>query len=256
MVHANVVSHDHQDSKVFPNKRIIRSPSKLFSPKYQAQSSLGEENFVNKITIVRNEDEPKETKILEYCAIDSKEGDPSTLKVPCMIGHKFIANTYIDLDLPMNIMSLSYYNTIRSQWYEHRGLNFVRIGMDMHVFVGNMSYVMDFTILENVRANIDPSLSQVTFGLPFMETTKLILDREKGLITFTDGIMEVTFKTSYKDSEMGDLTSKGHDLLSSRVILSDDDVRRRCESALDLESGFYKDIEKLGLSYRREILKK
>ncbi|GJV38697.1 hypothetical protein Tco_1411174 [Tanacetum coccineum] len=88
-----------------------------------------------------------------------KKGDPSNLKIPCMIGQKFIANAYIDLDLPMNVMSLAYYNAIRNQGYEYRGLNFVGIGKDMHVFVGNMSHVMDFTILENVEANIDPSLS-------------------------------------------------------------------------------------------------
>ncbi|GJW72168.1 protein kinase-like domain, concanavalin A-like lectin/glucanase domain protein [Tanacetum coccineum] len=92
--------------------------------------------------------------------------------------------------------------------------------------LGNMSHVMDFTILENLEANIDPSLSQVVFGRPFVELTKLILDRKKGLITFTDVIKEVTFKTSYKDSELNDLTKKGHDLLSFRVILSEDDFRR------------------------------
>ncbi|GJT47746.1 hypothetical protein Tco_0973903 [Tanacetum coccineum] len=33
-----------------------------------------------------------------------KKGNPRNLKMPCMIGHKFIANAYIDVDLPMNIM--------------------------------------------------------------------------------------------------------------------------------------------------------
>ncbi|GJZ63027.1 MAK10-like protein [Tanacetum coccineum] len=33
-----------------------------------------------------------------------KKGDPRILKIPCMIGHKFTANAYIDVDLPMNIM--------------------------------------------------------------------------------------------------------------------------------------------------------
>ncbi|GJV23246.1 hypothetical protein Tco_1375941 [Tanacetum coccineum] len=33
-----------------------------------------------------------------------------------------------------------------------------RLGRDMHIFVGNMSYIMDFTILENIETNIDPSL--------------------------------------------------------------------------------------------------
>ncbi|GKG56718.1 hypothetical protein Tco_0580042, partial [Tanacetum coccineum] len=54
-------------------------------------------------------------------------------------------------------------------------------------------------------------------------------------------------------SEMDDLTSERHDLLSSRVILSDDDVRRGCERAWDLESGCYKGVEKLGPLYRRDI---
>ncbi|GJV14784.1 hypothetical protein Tco_1360107 [Tanacetum coccineum] len=145
--------------------------------------------------------------------------DPSNLKIPCMIGHKFIANVYIDLDLPMTVMSLAYYNAIMNQGYEHRGLNFVRIRKDRHVFVGNM------------------------------KTTKLILDRGKGLITFMDEVKEVTFKIPYRDSEMDDLTSEGHGLFSSRIILSDDDFRRGCESPLDLENIFYKGIDKLGSSY-------
>nr|GEW84746.1 UBN2 domain-containing protein [Tanacetum cinerariifolium] len=128
----------------------------------------------------------------------------------------------------------------------------IEYGKDMHVFVGNMSYVMDFTILENIEANINPSLSQVVFGLPFVETTKLILDREQGLITFTDGIKQVTYKTPYRDYEIDDLTSEGHDLLSFKVILSEDDNRRGCERASVLKSKFYKDIDKLGPLYKIE----
>ncbi|GKA73900.1 hypothetical protein Tco_0780202 [Tanacetum coccineum] len=181
-----------------------------------------------------------------------KKGDLSNLKILCMIRHKFIANAYINLDSPMNLMSLACYNAIRNQGYEFRGKNFVRIGRCMHVFVGNMSYIMDFTILENLKANIDPSLSQVVCSRPFVEMTKLILDREQGLVTFKDGIKEVTIKTPHKDPEMDDLTSEGHDLLSSRVVLSEDDYRRGCERASDLESGFYMDVDKLDLSYKEE----
>ncbi|GJX19606.1 reverse transcriptase domain-containing protein [Tanacetum coccineum] len=86
-----------------------------------------------------------------------KKGDLINLKIPCMIGHKFTANAYIDVDLPVNIMSLAYYNSIRMNGYEYMGRNFVGLGRDMHVFVGNMSYVMDFTILESIENNIDPS---------------------------------------------------------------------------------------------------
>ncbi|GKC50045.1 hypothetical protein Tco_1072790, partial [Tanacetum coccineum] len=64
-----------------------------------------------------------------------KKGDLRNLKIPCMIGHKFTANTYIDVDLPMNIMSLAYYNSIRKNGYEYMGRNFIGLGRDMHVFV-------------------------------------------------------------------------------------------------------------------------
>ncbi|GJT12849.1 hypothetical protein Tco_0859891 [Tanacetum coccineum] len=141
-----------------------------------------------------------------------EKGDPNNLKFPCMIGNKFIPNAYIDIDLPMNITSLAYYNDIRRKGFEYKGENFVGIGKDMHVFIGNMSHIMDFIILKSIEANMDPSLSQ--------------------------------------DPKRSELTSEGHDLFSSRIILSEDDYDRGCERPSDLESGFYKDVNKLGPEYR------
>ncbi|GJX56129.1 MAK10-like protein [Tanacetum coccineum] len=43
IAHVNVVSHNHLENWAPPNKGIIKSPSKLLYPKYQAQSSLGEQ---------------------------------------------------------------------------------------------------------------------------------------------------------------------------------------------------------------------
>ncbi|GJZ39610.1 hypothetical protein Tco_0586173, partial [Tanacetum coccineum] len=108
---------------------------------------------------------------------------------------------------------------------------------------------MDFTILENIETNIDPSLSNVVFGRPFVEIACLAINRKYGLMTFTDGIKEITFKTPYKDSERSELSSEVHDLLSSRVILSEDDYDRGCRKPSDLEDGFYRDTIKLGPEY-------
>ncbi|GJX80772.1 hypothetical protein Tco_0328921 [Tanacetum coccineum] len=177
-----------------------------------------------------------------------KKGYLRNLKIPCMIGHKFTPNAYIDVDLPMNIMSLAYYNSIRKNGYEHKRRNFIG-GRDMHVFLGNMSYVIDFTILENIETNIDPSLSHVIFGRPFIEIACLAINRKHGLMTFTNGTKEITFKTSYKDPERSELSSESHDLLSSRVILSEDDYDRGCRKSSDLEEGFYRGTIKLGPEY-------
>nr|GEU48549.1 hypothetical protein [Tanacetum cinerariifolium] len=112
-----------------------------------------------------------------------------------------------------------------------------------------MSYVMDFTILESIETNIDPSLSNVVFGQPFVEIAYQAINRKYWLITFTDEIKEITFKTPYKDHERSELSSEGHDLLSSRVILSEGDYDIGCRKPSDLEDGFYRDIIKLRPEY-------
>ncbi|GKD03191.1 hypothetical protein Tco_1178165 [Tanacetum coccineum] len=113
----------------------------------------------------------------------------------------------------------------------------------------NMSYVIDFTILENIKTNIDPSLSHVIFGRPSIEIACLAINRKHKLITFTDGTKEITFKTTYKDLERSGLSSEGHDVLSSRIILSEDDYDKGCRKPSDLEDGFYRDTIKLGPEY-------
>ncbi|GJX59986.1 hypothetical protein Tco_0291376 [Tanacetum coccineum] len=192
-------------------------------------------------------------KEMPKCSLNNdfriKKGDPRNLKIPCLIGYKFTTNAYIDVDLPMNIMSLAYYNFVRKNRYEYRGRNFIGLGRDMHVFVGNMSYVMDFTILENIETNIDPSLSHVLFGRPFVEIACLVINKKRGLMTFTDGTKEITFTTPYKDSERSELSSDGLELLSSRIILNEDDYDRGCRRPSDLEDGFYRDIILLGPEY-------
>ncbi|GJY89169.1 hypothetical protein Tco_0503797 [Tanacetum coccineum] len=95
-------------------------------------------------------EDPKQA-FVEYASLRTDEAGGKWIE------HKFTANAYIDVDLPMNIMSLAYYNSIRKNRYEYMGRNFIGLGRDMHVFVGNMSYIMDFTILDSIATNMDPS---------------------------------------------------------------------------------------------------
>ncbi|GKA28889.1 hypothetical protein Tco_0715134 [Tanacetum coccineum] len=162
-------------------------------------------------------------------------------------------NEWLDVEEPLDLVDTSeesvYESLIKKNGYEYRGRNFIGLGRDMHVFVGNMSYVMDFTILENIETNIDPSLLNVVFGRPFVDIACLATNRKYGLMTFTDGIKEITFKTPYKDPDRSELSSECHDLLSSRIILSEDDYDRGCRKSSDLEDGFYRDTIKLGPEY-------
>nr|GEX83046.1 hypothetical protein [Tanacetum cinerariifolium] len=83
----------------------------------------------------------------------------------------------------------------------------------------------------------------------FVEIACLAINRKYGLMTFTDKTKEITFKTPYKDPERSKLSRKDHDLLSSRIILSEDDYNRGCKKPSDLEHGFYRDTIKLGPEY-------
>nr|GEX57665.1 hypothetical protein [Tanacetum cinerariifolium] len=77
----------------------------------------------------------------------------------------------------------------------------------------------------------------------------IAINRKYGLMTFTDRTKEITFKMPYKEQERGELSSEGHDLLSSRLILSEDDYDRGRRKPSDLEEGFYRDTIKLGPEY-------
>ncbi|GKA46420.1 hypothetical protein Tco_0739303 [Tanacetum coccineum] len=185
----NVLEEDPKNSNAAERKEEKRGTS---------QPELKDPTNIEKIGPSRN-DKERETEWLDV-------EEPLDL---VDTSHKFMANAYIDIDLPMNIMSLAYYNTIRKNGYEYMGRNLVGLGRDMHVFVGNMSYVMDFTILENIETSTDPRLSYVIFGQPFVEIACLAINRKH----------------------------------------SEDDYDKGCRKPSDLEDGFYRDTIKLGPKY-------
>ncbi|GKB72881.1 hypothetical protein Tco_0934293 [Tanacetum coccineum] len=52
----------------------------------------------------------------------------------------------------------------------------------MHVFVGNSTYVIDFIIVEDISSIIDPRLSQVVLGKPFVEISNMTHDPPEGVV--------------------------------------------------------------------------
>ena len=107
-----------------------------------------------------------------------------------MIGYRYIAHAYIDLESPINVMSRAVYNDIMNKQLESRKdpkypgeiFNFVGRVKELHVFVGNFIFVADFMILEDVVSAIDCSLSHVVLGRPFVEDSRLKYDKLEGTI--------------------------------------------------------------------------
>jgi hypothetical protein len=135
----------------------------------------------------------------------------------------------------------------------YKGENVVGIDHEVQVFIGNMAFTMDFTIVDNIEDHIDPRLSQVVFGAPFCEITHLMVDDRNGIMTFTDGIRRVSYQTPYKMKDFDGIDCDELDKLGSQLVLCDEDIRRGCKNTVDLSCGFFKDVSKLGSKYREDV---
>ena len=68
----------------------------------------------------------------------------------------------------------------------------------LHVFVGNFMYITDFVIVEDIHSVIDSFLTQVLFGKPFVEASKMNYDPSLGIVRFKDETDEVAYQMPYK----------------------------------------------------------
>ncbi|GJZ11733.1 MAK10-like protein [Tanacetum coccineum] len=99
-----------------------------------------------------------------------------------------------ELEMEVNAMTeglgVEYFDTFptRSELAYHK----------MHVFIGNFTYVIDFMIVEDIGSIIDPRLSQVVLGKPFIEMSNMTHDLSLRVVKFTDGINEIAYKMPHK----------------------------------------------------------
>ncbi|GKC71023.1 hypothetical protein Tco_1116906 [Tanacetum coccineum] len=132
------------------------------------------------------------------------EGCPSNLKIPCNIRHVHVEKAYIDLKSPINIMT--------------RMINF--------------TYFIDFMIVEYISSIIDPRMSQVVLGGPFVEISNTTYDPPEGVVRFTNGTKEVAYKMPKEHIKLVYLRNK-------------EDKRRGVEYVMPKILGFYKECLKL-----------
>ncbi|GJT95882.1 hypothetical protein Tco_1091400 [Tanacetum coccineum] len=77
---------------------------------------------------------------------------------------------------------LAYHRKLDPREETNRGVsNFTGKIKGMHVFVGNITYVLDFMIIEDISSIIDPRLSQVVLGKPFVEISNMTHDPPEGV---------------------------------------------------------------------------
>ncbi|GKD65826.1 retrotransposon ORF1 [Tanacetum coccineum] len=163
------------------------------------------------------------------------EGCPSNLKIPCNIRHVHIEKAYIDLKSSLNIMTRMMYNWIMRRKLDPRenvngGIsNFKGRIKRMHVFVGNFTYVVDFMIIEDISSIIDPRLSQVVLGRPFIEISNMTHDLPEGVVRFTNKNNEVAYKMPHKIEQYNSLSDLEKVHIKSICLRNKEDKRRGVE---------------------------
>ncbi|GJU33349.1 hypothetical protein Tco_1176938 [Tanacetum coccineum] len=119
----------------------------------------------------------------------------------------------------------------------------------MHVFIGNLIYIIDFMIVKDISSIIDPRLSQVVLGRPFIEISNMTHNPPEGVVRFTNETDEVAYKMPHKIEQYNSLSDLQKEHTKSVYLRNDEDRRRGVEYMMSKILGFYKEFLELGPVY-------
>ncbi|GJY60225.1 hypothetical protein Tco_0460882 [Tanacetum coccineum] len=112
----------------------------------------------------------------------------------------------------------------------NRGVsNFIGRIKGMHIFIGNFTYIVDFMIVKDISSIIDPRLSQVVLGRPFVEMSNMTYDPPEGAIRFINGTDEVAYKMPHKIEQYDSLSNLEKEHTKSVYLRNEKDKRRWVE---------------------------
>ncbi|GJS70344.1 hypothetical protein Tco_0703185 [Tanacetum coccineum] len=132
----------------------------------------------------------------------------------------------------------------------NRGVsNFTGRITGMHIFIGNFTYVLDIMIVEDISSIIDPRLSQVVLGKPFVEISNMTHDLSLGVVKFTNRINKIAYKMPYKIEQYYSLSDLEKEHTKSVYLKNEKDKRRGVEYVMSKILGFYKECLELGPEY-------
>ncbi|GJU68726.1 hypothetical protein Tco_1254985 [Tanacetum coccineum] len=175
----------------------------------QTHEDYGEVMFIE---IIRDDDEPQNE--------GPNEGEGATTKGPAV--------EYFDTFPTRD--ELTYHKKLDPTENANGGVsNFTGRIKGMHVFVGNFTYIVYFMIIEDISSIIDPRLSQVVLGKPFVEISNMTHDPQEGIVRFTNRNDEVAYKMPNKIEQYNSLSNLEKEHTKSVYLRNEEDKRRGVE---------------------------
>ncbi|GJZ74306.1 putative reverse transcriptase domain-containing protein [Tanacetum coccineum] len=188
-----------------------------------------------------------------YCDYDKKIyiDCAHNLKFSCMIGFEFTHANFFPL-LYVNVMSKKFHNSIMKDKMVYKENNVIGVLMNVPIFVGTFSVVMDFAVLENIDVYRDEGMGDVIFGEPFLREVGIKTRRFEGMITIYNGDDEVTYQMVRSHLRFKHHTNEQCNKIPPLLKVSDKDKKIAISHSYQKLKGFYKEVLNLGPDYIRD----
>ncbi|GKE25389.1 hypothetical protein Tco_1436901 [Tanacetum coccineum] len=176
-----------------------------------------------------------------YCNYDKKIHIyyAHNLKFSCMIGFEFTHANFSPL-LYVNVISKMFHNYIMKEKMVYKGNNVVGALMNVPIFVGTFSIVMDFVVLEYIDAYRDEGMGDVIFGEPFLREVGIKAKRFNGIITIYNGDDEVTYQMVRSHPRFRHHSNEQCNKIPPLLKVSEEDKMNGISHAYQKLKGFYK----------------
>ncbi|GKG00018.1 hypothetical protein Tco_0301708, partial [Tanacetum coccineum] len=107
----------------------------------------------------------------------------------------------------------------------YKGNNVIGALMNVPIFVGTFSVVMDFTVLENMDAYYDEGMGDVIFGEQFLREVRINAKRFEGMITIYNDNDEVTYQMVRSHPRFKNHTNEQCNKIPPLLKVSDEDKK-------------------------------
>ncbi|GKD47649.1 hypothetical protein Tco_1276625 [Tanacetum coccineum] len=166
----------------------------------------------------------------------------------CMIGYEYVNANFFPL-LSINVMSKRFYNSIMNDKVEYKGKNIVGAFMNIPIFVGNFTIVIDFAVVENMDAYHDDGIGDIIAGRPFCKEACVKASRFSRMITICKGNNNVTYQMERSYPRFKHLTIAQCNKIWPLLKVSAQDKLKGISHPYQKLKGFYKEVLNLVPEY-------
>ncbi|GJV19867.1 hypothetical protein Tco_1368887 [Tanacetum coccineum] len=253
------ISHDKREEL---RKKGIKSPLKLLFPKYLSPASIKELNknpsspkrvhFVYSIVILSTDSDTKEEDVLSTNACDLNLG--GMVKGKEGVKEKGKEENEVETDIEESEFETDDEIEEILEEEEDDARNTLTLNTNLIIsFIIKKSlkltYVSDFMIVEDIDSVIDPRLSQVVLGRPFVEISNMTHDLSLGIVKFAIRADEVAYKMPHKIEQYSSLSDLEKEHTKAVYFRNEEEKRRGVDYVMNKILGFYKECLELGPEY-------